>query len=151
MSHAETLLPARDQSMYGAKRWLWLMGFIPPALPLLGFLLVKATDMPLFYWFGLIFVYGVVAVIDIIVGEDKASYALQDIAAVENESYFRWVACLVMPVQYVVLAWSAWMLVRGGLDWIDSLGLAVTLGISNGIAITNAHVKPRMAVLTQSL
>ncbi len=139
MSHAETLQPARDKSMYGAKRWLWLMGFIPPALPLLGFLLVKATGMPLFYWFGLIFVYGVVAVIDIIVGEDKASYALQDIAAVENESYFRWVACLVMPVQYVVLAWSAWMLVRGGLDWIDSLGLAVTLGISNGIAITNAH------------
>jgi alkane 1-monooxygenase len=31
------------------------------------------------------------------------------------------------------------MLVHGGLNWIDSLGLALTLGISNGIAITNAH------------
>ena len=31
------------------------------------------------------------------------------------------------------------MLVDGGLTFVDSLGLAVTLGISNGIAITNAH------------
>nr|WP_252393818.1 alkane 1-monooxygenase [Candidatus Rhodoblastus alkanivorans] len=31
------------------------------------------------------------------------------------------------------------MLTNGGLNWIDSLGLVVTLGIANGIAITNAH------------
>jgi alkane 1-monooxygenase len=78
-------------------------------------------------------------VIDLVVGVDKSSYALSEIAAVENESYYRWVACLVMPIQYANLIWSAWMLVHGGLNWIDSLGLALTLGISNGIAITNAH------------
>ena len=139
MSHTETFVPSRDTSMYGAKRWLWLMGFLPPALPFLGFLLVQATGLPVFWWLGLIFVYGFVAVIDLVVGVDKSSYALSEIAAVENESYYRWVACLVMPIQYANLIWSAWMLVHGGLNWIDSLGLALTLGISNGIAITNAH------------
>ncbi len=63
MSHAESFLASRDDSIYGAKRWLWLLGFVPPALAVFGALLAEATGLPLFYWFGLIFVYGVVAVI----------------------------------------------------------------------------------------
>jgi alkane 1-monooxygenase len=125
--------------MYGAKRWLWLLGFIPPALPVFGALLVQATGLPLFYWFGLIFVYGVVAVIDIVIGVDKASYRLSEVQAVENEVFYRWVADLVMPIQYASLIWTSWMLVHGGLNFVESLGLATTLGIANGIAITNAH------------
>ncbi|HUO54653.1 MAG TPA: alkane 1-monooxygenase [Rhodoblastus sp.] len=142
MSHAETFLPSnhnsQTHSMYGAKRWLWLMGFIPPALPVFGYLLVQATGWPLFYWFGPIFILSVV-LIDFIVGVDKSSYAVSEIAAVENESYYRWVANLVMPIQYGSLIWSAWMLVHGGLNAFDTLGLAATLGIANGICITNAH------------
>ena len=139
MSHAESFPPSRDQSMYGAKRWLWLLGFIPPALPVFGALLVKATGLSLFYWFGLIFVYGFVAVIDIVIGVDKASYKLSQVQAVESETYYRWVADLVMPIQYASLIWASWMLVHGGLTVVESLGLATTLGIANGISITNAH------------
>ncbi len=138
MSPIESFLPSRDSSMYGAKHWLWLFGFIPPALPVFGYLLVRATGLPLFYWFGPLFILGVV-VIDMVVGVDKSNYAVSEIAAVESEPYYRWVADLVMPIQYASLLWSAWMLVHGGLDAINSVGLAATLGIANGIAITNAH------------
>jgi alkane 1-monooxygenase len=125
--------------MYGAKRWLWMMGFIPPAMPVLGHLLVQTTGLSLFYWFGLIFIFGFVAMIDIVVGVDKSNYSASEIVVVEHEAYYRIVADLVMPIQYSCLIWSAWMLARGGLDFVDSLGLAVTLGMANGVAITNAH------------
>lgn len=139
MSHAETVLHSQNRGMYGAKRWLWLMGFLPPALPFLGFLMVKATGLHVFWHFGILFVYGFVAVIDMVIGVDKASYKLSELQAVENQPYYRWVADLVMPIQYATLAWASWVLVNGGLNWIDSAGLVMTLGISNGIAITNAH------------
>ncbi len=139
MTAIDHFFPGDDASMYGAKRWLWLMGFIPPALPLFAALLVKTTGLGLFWFFGLIFVYAIVAVIDLIVGVDKASYALSEVQAVENQPYYRWVADLVMPIQYASLIWASWMLVHGGLDWLGALGLAMTLGIANGICITNAH------------
>ncbi len=115
------------------------MGVLPPALPLLAFVLVRATAQPLFWWFGLIFVYGVVAALDLVIGVDRSGCSIASAGAVENDSYYRMLACAVMPIQYASLIWSAWMLVHGGLGLVDSFGLAVTLGISNGIAIANAH------------
>jgi alkane 1-monooxygenase len=131
--------PSPAGSISPARRWLWLLGVLPPALPVLGFCLVRATGLSLFWWLGPLFVYGFVATVDLVFGPDKTSYALSEIAAVEGDSYYRWVACLVMPIQYASLIWSVWMLVHGGLGFVDSLGLTVTLGISNGIAIANAH------------
>jgi alkane 1-monooxygenase len=107
------------------------MGVLPPALPLLGFALVRATHLPLFWWFGLIFVHGVVGAIDLLVGVDRSGCAAAEIEAVESDLYYRLLACAVMPIQYASLIWSAWMLVHGGLGFVDSFGLAVTLGIAN--------------------
>ena len=79
------MAPSRDVSMYGAKRWLWLLGFVPPAMPFLGFLLVQATGLHIFWHFGILFVYGFVAVIDIFIGVDRASFKLSELQAVEGQ------------------------------------------------------------------
>jgi alkane 1-monooxygenase len=121
------------------KRYLWLLSMIVPLLPLLGWGLVNATGLRAFWWFGAMFVYGLMPLVDVLLGRDAVNPPDSALAWLEQDRYYRWCTYLFLPLQYLSITWACWMWTRADLSTVDKIGLAVTMGMVSGIAINTAH------------
>ena len=121
------------------KRHLWLLGMVIPLLGVAAWGLVEATGWRGFWWFGPMFVFGLIPVIDLVVGRDAENPPEDALAWLEEDRYYRWITYLFLPVQYATLVWGCWALTSFGLPLVDRVGLAVTLGCIAGIGINTAH------------
>ena len=88
------------------KRYLWLLSMIVPLLPLLGWGLVNLTGLRLFWWFGPMFVYGLMPLIDILLGRDAENPPDSALAWLEQDRYYRWCTYLFLPLQYLSITWA---------------------------------------------
>ena len=121
------------------KRHLWVLGAIIPLLPFAARGLVEASGQGLFWWFGPIFVFVIVPVVDLVVGRDGENPPEEMLRRLEENRYYRWVTYAFLPVQYAAFIWSCWALAEMDLSVSERVGLAVTLGCVGGIAINTAH------------
>jgi alkane 1-monooxygenase len=121
------------------KRYAWLLGAVIPAVPFLAWGLVTWTGLDAFWFFGPVFVFVLIPLVDLVVGRDPDSPPDEALEALESDRYYRWVTYAFIPLQYVCLGWTAWMVSRPHLDVADRIGLAVNAGIVAGIAINTAH------------
>jgi alkane 1-monooxygenase len=121
------------------KRYLWLLGLLVPALPLIAWGLVEASGLGVFWWFGPLFIFGVMPALDTLVGKDAENPPDSAIKYLENDRYYRWCTYLYLPLQYGTLVFACWQWAHGGLSVLASLGLAFTVGAVSGIAINTAH------------
>jgi alkane 1-monooxygenase len=122
-----------------ARRPLWLLGLLVPLLPWIGALLVRATDLRLFYWFGPLFLHLVVPLCDLLIGKDTTNPPEEAVPALEADRYYRLCTFLYLPLQLGVLVWACSIWSRGDLPAIDQLGLALSVGVVTGVGINAAH------------
>jgi alkane 1-monooxygenase len=136
----EGLEPTRARANWrDPKRQLWLLGLIVPTLPFISWGLVEATGLGVFWFYGPVLVFGIFPLLDLAVGRDRRNPPDSVIKALEADRYYRWCTYLYLPIQYSGLAVACWQWSRGGLSTIDSVGLALTVGMVSGIAINTAH------------
>ena len=121
------------------KRYAWLLGGIIPMIPIAAWGLVELTGVDAFWFFGPLFVFGVIPLIDLLVGIDPNNPPDEVIERLENDRYYRWVTYAFIPLQYAVFVWTCWMLGQPQYDWVDKLGMALSVGMVAGIAINTAH------------
>ena len=121
-----------------AKRYLWLLGLAIPLLPFMAWGLVALTGLGVFWWWGPIFMYALLPLIDSLVGTDAANPPEEIVARLDEDRYYRWCTYLYLPLQYGALVWAAYR-VAHGMPWYDALGLTLTTGVVNGVAINTAH------------
>jgi alkane 1-monooxygenase len=121
------------------KRYLWILGAVIPLIPVAAWGLVEATGWDLFWYFGPVFVFGIIPLVDLLTGIDRNNPPDEVIEALENDRYYRWVTYAFIPMQYLVLVWGAWMLGGTSLDLVDKVGLALGLGMVAGVGINTAH------------
>ena len=121
------------------KRYAWLLGAVIPTVPFLAWGLVTWTGLDAFWFFGPVFVFVLIPLVDLVVGRDPDSPPEEALEALEEDRYYRWVTYAFIPLQYVCLFWTAWMISRPQFDVADRIGLAVNAGIVAGIAINTAH------------
>jgi alkane 1-monooxygenase len=121
------------------KRYLWILGAVIPLIPIAAWGLVEATGSDLFWYFGPVFVFVIIPLVDLLTGIDRNNPPDEVIEALENDRYYRWVTYAFIPAQYLVLIWGAWMLGGTSLDLVDKVGLALGLGMVAGIGINTAH------------
>ena len=57
----------------------------------------------------------------------------------EQDRYYRWCTYAFIPIQYAGLVFACWLWSSGDLSMLESLGLALTMGVVGGIAINTAH------------
>jgi alkane 1-monooxygenase len=124
-----------------AKRYLWVLS---PAVPVIGIgaLLiyrVAPKKMRGLAWIGPILIHVVIPMIDRIIGEDKNNPPEDVIAKLENDPYYAKIVKAFIPMQYIVLFLGAYLYTRKGTPVADKLGLALSIGAMNGIAINTAH------------
>ncbi|WP_354697952.1 Alkane 1-monooxygenase [Paraconexibacter sp. AEG42_29] len=142
---AATMRPAQEPATEDGitwrdpKRYLWLLGLLVPTLPFLALGLVAATGLGVFWWFGPMFMYVVLPLLDTFVGSDEANPPEDVVKQLEADRYYRWCTYLYIPLQYAGLVFACWMWGSGELSTLESLGLAFTVGTVAGIAINTAH------------
>lgn len=121
------------------KKGLWTLGLVAPAIPLIAWALVEASGSGLFWWFGPVFFYVLIPILDYLVGEDESNPPEELVGQIESRRYYRWLVMLAIPIQFASVTFGSWMAVNGGLAWFEWLGLLLTTGLVSGISINTAH------------
>ena len=124
----------RDQ-----RRWLWWSALIVPLLPFVAFALSRWVHSDWIWWIGPVVLYGVIPVLDHLIGTDRANPPESAVAALAHDPYYHRLIRLFLVVQYAALLLGAWVAVSGGLGWIGLIGLVLTIGIVSGGGINAAH------------
>jgi len=126
------------------KRYAWLLGIIVPLAPFLAWGAVAISGWVGYYWggfyfFGPLLVFIVFPILDILVGLDSSNPPDSILKYLEQDRYYRWCTYVFIPIQYAGLVFACWMWASGDLTSIESIGLALTMGVVGGIAINTAH------------
>ena len=128
-----------DLDWHDPKKYLWLLGLFIPLFPFLTWALARVSGSAVAWWSGVILLFGVVPLLDQAIGKDAANPPESVLAWLERQRYYRWCTYVYLPVQYLGLVFSCWLLSSGGLSLPDKLGLAMTIGGVGGIGINTAH------------
>lgn len=121
------------------KRYAWLLGLIVPLAPFLAWADVQLTGIGAFWFFGPLLVFVFLPLLDIAVGTDASNPPDSVIKWLEQDRYYRWCTYAFIPIQYAGLVFACWLWAYGGLSAVESIGLAMTVGMVSGIAINTAH------------
>jgi alkane 1-monooxygenase len=135
--------PDPSASWKEPKRYLWLLAAAIPTLVFASWLGVKATGLGAFWWAGPILAFGVIPVLDHMVGPDHVVHTPDSVLAwLESDRFYRWATYLYLPNQYISLIFACWLWAGGGwlrMSFSDKLGLMATVGLIGGLAINAAH------------
>ena len=138
MSHVSSA-PAQAAPWSDPKRYLWLLG---PAVPLIGLCMLALywqTQSSWALWFVVILVHAIIPALDVLFGEDAINPPEAALNALVKDRYYSWVLYAFVPLQLLATVAGAWLAATGDLPWYDLLGLAVSVGMVNGVAINTAH------------
>lgn len=125
----------------GTRRYIFLLPAFIPCAVFASWALVRLTGIGLFWWLAPIAAFGVVPVLDRVIGSRPATEPT-DTDALERDPIYRWVTYLYLPAQYLSVIFACWLWSGGGwlmMSLADKAGLLVTVGIIGGVAINVAH------------
>jgi alkane 1-monooxygenase len=122
-----------------AKRYAWLLGLVVPFAPFIAWASVELTGLDFFWFFGPLLVFVAFPILDIAIGLDATNPPDSVLKWLEQDRYYRWCTYLFIPVQYAGLVFACWLWSSGDLSVLESVGLALTMGVVGGIAINTAH------------
>ncbi|MEC7121194.1 MAG: alkane 1-monooxygenase [Pseudomonadota bacterium] len=123
------------------KRYLWLLS---PGLPIIGigaFIAygVAPKKLKLLSWIGPLVVYGIIPVLDKMIGVDTSNPPNDAIQRLESDAYYSKVVKAFIPLQYTAMLLGMALYCRKETTVFEKIGLALTIGTLNGIAINTAH------------
>jgi alkane 1-monooxygenase len=124
------------------KRYLWLLAAAVPVLVFPAWFGVWLTGVGVLWWAVPILAFGVIPVLDHLVGPDSQNPADSVLAWLEHDRFYRWATYLYLPGQYLSLVFSCWLWSGGGwlrMGLVDKVGLMTTVGLIGGLAINAAH------------
>ena len=131
--------PAQHAEWRDEHRYIWAIGLVAPALPLVSAGLVALGAGSVLWWLTPVFVYAVIPLLDWWLGEDTTNPPEGVVAVLEEDRFYRWLTYMFLPLQYASFFLGAWVFVNGGQAWWASLGIAVSVGAVAGFGINNAH------------
>lgn len=123
------------------KRYKWLLS---PALPVIGIAALGAyalapKKLRALAWVGPALVHGVVPALDRLIGEDDSNPPDEAIKEMEKDKYYNLITKAFIPSQYVLTMLGAWLATRDDVPMLDRVGITVSVGALNGIAIVTGH------------
>lgn len=121
------------------KRHLWSLGAPILLLPVIGDLLVRASGLSLFYWTPLLFLYGVIPLLDWWIGSDRSNPPESAVPALEADPYYRRAVYAAVLLQYFAFVYGCWATLSQSLHGLAWLGMALGVGTVSGVGINTAH------------
>jgi alkane 1-monooxygenase len=121
------------------RRWLWSLSLAWPLLPVGSCLLAIQTGHVAWYWATLVIWYLIVPVIDHLLPPDASNPPPEVVPQLDADRYYRYLTYLTVPIHYLTLVYSAYVVGTHDLAWYSILGLALSVGVVNGLAINTGH------------
>lgn len=117
----------------GIKRWRFLLALIGAMMPIAGYL--RGDNYHAF-----LVAFGIVPVLDWLIGSDRSDPAPGEMRSLEAEPLFRGVLYAYVPIHLWLIGWGAAVVASGELPPAQNLGLALSVGVVTGAqGITIAH------------
>ncbi|MDH5359331.1 MAG: alkane 1-monooxygenase [Gammaproteobacteria bacterium] len=121
------------------KRYYWLLSLLWPTVPLFGICLASLTDWSIFYWLLPVEFYLLIPWLDEWLGDDTNNPPESAVPGLEADRYYRFLTWLTVPLHYLTMTVVCWVIVKWSLSIIDIIGLTLSLGLINSVAINTAH------------
>ena len=122
------------------KRMGWLLGPTFPATVLATLWLYRARPTwHVLAWTTPVLIHLVTPLLDYVVGDDPSNVNEHDVAALEQDPYYARLIRAYLPFQYAVTVLGTQLAMRSSTPYWAKLGLLLTTGAVNGMAINVAH------------
>lgn len=121
------------------KRALWLLSVVYPLSPVIAVALHHFSGREWWLAAPIVFSYGLVPLLDWLLGEDRSNPPEQTVPELENDRFYRYLTWLTVPLHVVSLVVAAWWAASAGLSLPGWLTLAVVAGLASGLAVNTAH------------
>lgn len=121
------------------RRWLWSLSLFWPVMPAISCWLFMDTGNAAWFWGTLVVWYCVVPVIDHLLPTDSSNPPEEVVPQLEADSYYRILTYLTVPIHYFTLIYAAYTVGTQSLPWHAVIGLALSVGVVNGLAINTGH------------
>tara|TARA_R110000868_G_scaffold202220_1_gene449777 strand:+ start:21243 stop:22382 length:1140 start_codon:yes stop_codon:yes gene_type:complete len=120
--------------------WFWLISVL--GIPMSYYASLHSQYSNAWPWVVVVVVFGVIPVLDFIVGRDPANpdEAVQ-VSRMEQQGYYRLLSLAAAPALIGMMAWAGWVFVsHDAWSWIGQLGWVLSVGtVTGSIGITVAH------------
>lgn len=134
-----TAAESSDVSFRDRKRPLWLLSVLVPAFVGSGPLLVHLTGQPLWTWAPLLFVYLVVPLVDLWLGEDRSNPPESAVPALQADRYYRWITYATVPVVWGAFIGAIFYLATQPLPLAAQVAMVLCAGVIGGFGINLGH------------
>lgn len=121
------------------KRVLWLLSVVYPLSPVFAVVLHAFSGNEWMLVLPILFSYGLVPLLDGVLGEDRSNPPEQTVPELENDRYYRILTWLTVPLHIVSLVVATTWAAMQGLSLPAWLTLAVVAGLASGLAVNTAH------------
>jgi alkane 1-monooxygenase len=138
-TYAATLPNGERVEYVDRKRWLWLLALIYPLLPVAGIAWHATTGN--IWWLGLplLLAYVLSPVLDWIVGEDGNNPPEALVPQLEQDRYYRRLTYIAVPLHFLTFFVAVIYASTQDLGPGAYLLLAMSTGLTSGLAINTAH------------
>ncbi|EED32103.1 alkane 1-monooxygenase [gamma proteobacterium NOR5-3] len=121
------------------RRWLWSLSLFWPLMPAISCWLAAGSGQMIWFWGTLIVWYCLVPIVDHLLPTDKSNPPEEVVPQLEADRYYRVLTYLTVPIHYFTLIYTAYVVGTQNLPWHAILGLALSVGVVNGLAINTGH------------
>ena len=121
------------------RRWLWSLSLFWPTMPVISCLMAANSGQVAWFWGTLVVWYGLVPIIDHLLPTDSSNPPAEVVPQLEADHYYRLLTYLTVPIHYFTLIYTAYVVGTQNLPWHAILGLALSVGVVNGLAINTGH------------
>ena len=83
------------------KRYLWTLSFIPPLVPILSYGLYLSTGSTLTTLIPFFYIFGLIPLLDALIGEDRHNPPAEVVAAMEADLYYLTLARAAVPLLWL--------------------------------------------------
>lgn len=137
---SSTLAPASPPGTWHDRyRWWWLLSPAFPALVWLNLVKYQATGQAWWLWVSSLVMYGLIPLLDTLLGVDTANPPEQSVPALEQDRWYRAIVAAFVPFQFGLTFHGAWIAATQDLTLFAWVGLVLSVGGINGVAINTAH------------
>ena len=137
--HTATAADGRSVSYRDGKRWGWALSVVWPLLPFVGLAAHHFTGMEIALGLPLLITYGLMPLLDALIGEDENNPPEAVVPQLEADRYYRWLTWATVPLHYIVLIGCAWWAGTHDLSWWALGLLAYVAGADAGLGLNTAH------------
>jgi alkane 1-monooxygenase len=121
------------------KRAWWSLSVLYPLMPFTGIAAHAASGWQIALALPLLISYGLMPLLDALIGEDLSNPPEEVVAQLEADRYYRWLTWATVPLHFVALIGCAWWVGMQALSWWAVVLLGYVAGAGSGLGINTGH------------